>query len=177
MSQIPTPAQVAQVRGRYLAGDTVKSIAAATGIKSVDVLYRCLHGDFGDGSGAPLAPIARRRAGVRVLGRNGGSRQAIVRRLWRAAERQVEDIEERLKSKGLDSDERESNARTFATLARTLRDLSAFDEAKNSRKGKRDNDHEHDEPLPRNVDELRRSLAEKLEAFVARTTDRVSGGA
>ena len=124
----------------------------------------------------PLAPIARRRAGVRILGRNG-SRRAIVGRMWRAAERQVEDIEERLKSKGLDSGERESNARTFATLARTLRDLSAFDEAKNSRKGKRDNDHEHDEPLPRNVDELRRSLAEKLEAFVARTTDRVSGGA
>lgn len=174
MADFPTPAQVAQVRARYLAGDTVKSIAADTGIKSADVLYRCLHGDFDDGSGVPLAPIKRRRAGVRIFGRKG-SRRAIVARMWCAAERQVEHIEERLKSEGLDPGERESNARTLATLARTLRDLSTFDEQ--PRKAKRANDNEHDQPLPRNVDELRRSLAEKLEAFVARTADRVPDGA
>ena len=69
---------------------------------------------------------------MRIRGR-AGSRAALVARMWRTAERQVEEIEERLKSAGLEPAEREGNARTLATLARTLRELAAFDEAKKPR--------------------------------------------
>jgi hypothetical protein len=173
MAEIPTPAQVALVRRRYVEGATLKSIVAETGVKSVHYFYRCLRGDLDDGSGAPLAPIPLRRAGVRIYGKNG-SRRTIVARMWRTAERQVEEIEERLQLAGLDPGERESNARTLATLARTLRDLAAFDEARKPHKGK-PQDKQNDEPVPRNIDDLRRSLARKLEAFVAGTANPVSG--
>lgn len=144
MAEIPTPAQVALVRRRYGEGATLKSIVAESGVTSVHYFYRCLRGDLDDGSGARLAPIPLRRPDVRIYGKNC-SRRTIVGRMWRTAERQVEEIEERLKAAGLDPGERESNARTLATLARTLRELSAFDEARKPAKGK-PQDNENDDP-------------------------------
>ena len=59
-----------------------------------------------------------------------GSRAALVSRMWRTAERQVEEIEDRLAVAGLELAERESNARTLAIVAKTLRELAAVDEAR-----------------------------------------------
>jgi hypothetical protein len=127
-------------------------------------MYRCIDGKFDDGSGTPPAPVPRRRADTRTAERIG-SRGALIARMWRTAEKQVGEIEDRLKAAGLELAERESNARTLAVVARTLRELSAVDEAEKAR-GKEASKDNNDDAPPRNIDELRRSLARKLEAFV-----------
>jgi hypothetical protein len=162
MPNIPTADVVALVRRRYQDGAAVKAIVAETGLKNLTVFYRCIAGLYPDGSGAKPAPIPQRRAGVRVRHR-AGSRAALVTRMWRTAERQVEEIEERLAAVGLELSERESNARTLAVVARTLRELSAVDAARTKEASKSDND----DPVPRDIDGLRQALADKLEAFVA----------
>ena len=171
MAETPTPDVVALVRRRYREGATVKAIVAESGIRNLNIIYRCLDGEFPDGSGARPEPIPKRRPGVRIRHRSG-SRAGLVARMWRTAERQVEEIEQRLDTAGIPLAERESNARTIAIVARTLRELSAVDEAKASR-GKaaaKDND---ESGIPRNLDDLRRALAQKLEAFVEGTADPV----
>ena len=162
MTEAPSPATVALVRRRYLAGAAVKDIVAEAGITRV-MLDRCLKGEFADGSGAVPVPIARRHARAR---RPTGSRAALVARMWRTAERQVEEIEDRLKATGLELAERESNARTLAVVARTLRELAVVDEARQAR-GKGAAKDRDDDAVPRNIDELRRALAKKLDEFVA----------
>lgn len=174
MTDILPPERVALARRRYVEGATVRSICAETGIRNLDMLYRCLAGEFDDGSGARPAPIPRRRSGVRIR-RRPANRTALVERLWRTADQQVQQIEERLQAAGLEPTEREGNARMLATLVKTLRELAAFDAAQKPRGSKVRKDDDDDEPVPRNVDELRRSLAQKLEAFVAGTANRVPG--
>jgi hypothetical protein len=171
MTSIPTPERVALARRLYSDAVLVTDILAAAEI-NLNTLYRCLDGRFPDGSGIEPAPIARRRAGVRIRHRLG-SRAALIARMWRTAERQVEEIEDRLRVAGLQQTERESNARTLATVARTLRELAAVDDARRAEKGtSKDND---DDAVPENIDELRRALAEKLEAIVADRENGVSG--
>ena len=69
---------------------------------------------------------SRCRAGAAALARNlrkrrlTGDRVALVTRLWRTAEAQVRDIEERLMSSAQPPDEREKDARTLAVLVKTL---------------------------------------------------------
>src|SRR6188474_839186 len=135
MDYAPPPETVALVRRRYAEGAFVKTIVAESGIKNLTVIYRCVAGLYPDGSGIKPAPIPQRRAGVRVRHRKG-SRAALVARMWRTAERQVEEIEDRLAVAGLEIAERESNARTLAIVAKTLRELVAVDESEKSRKGK-----------------------------------------
>jgi hypothetical protein len=173
MTDIPTPEQVALVRRRYACGDKVRDIVAETGI-ALGTLYRCIDGDFPDGSGIEPAPLPRRHTGMRIRHR-AGSRAALVARMWKTAERQVEEIEDRLKAAGLELAERESNARTLAIVAKTLRELAAVDEAERSR-GKKAAKDDDDESVPRNVEDLRQALARKLEAFVAGTADAVPDG-
>jgi hypothetical protein len=160
---------VALVRRLYAEGVTVNQIVAQSGVRNLNIFYRCVAGLYPDGSGVKPAPIPQRRPGVRVRHR-GGSRAALVTRMWRTAERQVEEIEDRLAVAGLKPAERESNARMFAIVARTLRDLSAVDDKTKSKNSEKVND---DDAPPRNIDDLRRQLAEKLESFVARTVDAV----
>jgi hypothetical protein len=50
--------------------------------------------------------------------------------MWRTAERQVGEIEDRLKAAGLKLAERESNTRMLSIVARTPRELSAVDESR-----------------------------------------------
>jgi len=172
MAEIPTPDTVALVRRRYAEGAQISVIAAESGIKNWGTIYRCVAGRYPDGSGKVLEPLPRRRTGVRIY-RGVGSRAALVGRIWRAAQKQVEDIEDRLDAAGLPLEERESNSRILAALARTLRELNAVDESRRSRR--KTAKTKDDERPPRNVDDLRAALARKLEAFIARTGDGVSG--
>jgi hypothetical protein len=169
MAYAPPPDVVAFVRRLYAEGITVNEIVARSGIKNLNIIYRCVAGRYPDGSGITPAPIPQRRPGVRVRHR-GGSRAALVRRMWRTAERQVEEIEDRLSVAGLEIEEREGNARMFAIMARTLRDLQSMDEKTRNKESKKETD---DHAPPRNIDDLRRELARKLESFVARTVDAV----
>jgi hypothetical protein len=99
--------------------------------------------------------------------------------MWRTAERQVEEIEDRLAVAGLELAERESNARTLAVVAKTLRDLSAVDESEKSRKGKQQpsDDDSDDDAIPRDIDEFREELARRINALVDRRTGSGGGGA
>ena len=167
MADIPTPETVALARRRYAEGATITSICAETGIRNRNTLYRCFDGYYDDGSGQKPSPLPRRRASA---GRRATDRAALVARLWRTAERQVQQIEDRLKAAGLKPTEREGNARTLATLVKTLRELAAFDEAQGARGQKAPNDDDDDDPVPRDIDEFRRELARRMDAFVASRT-------
>jgi hypothetical protein len=173
----PTPDVVAQVRRLYSEGESVKDILAGMAIK-LGTLYGCLDGRYPDGSGIKPARIPRRREGVHVYQRIG-TRGALVARMWRTAEKQVAEIEDRLKAAGIALDERESNARTLAIVAKTLRELSAVDEAaeKPRRKGRKQlpDDDSDDEP-PRDIEELRRELSRKIEALIGVRTDGGTAG-
>jgi hypothetical protein len=172
MAGIPTPDVVALIRRRYAEGATVKEIVAESGVTNLDIFYRCVAGDYPDGSGEPLAPIAKRRPGARVRHRKG-SRTALVARMWRTAERQVEEIEDRLAAAGLPLAERESNARTLAIVAKTLRELAIVDDARKPGKANKQlpDDDTDDDPVPRNIDDFRRELARRIEALVDSRTD------
>jgi hypothetical protein len=184
MADIPTPTRVALARRRYREGMPLKAILAETGLTRTAV-HRCLTGDYPDGSGAAPAPIPLRYGGARAshdkTSRRKTGRAALIARMWHAAERQVDEIEQRFQGLGLERGERESegNARTLAVVARTLRDLAAFDEAGKARDRRpRRNDapkDDNDETVPRNIDDLRRALAQKLDAFVAGRQNSVHG--
>ena len=171
MSQTVPPETVALVRHRYADGVPVARILADTGIGSIGVLYRCLDGQYDDGSGAPqpLPKIQRRRGGLRIM-RTSSRRKSLVARIWRNAEAQVEQIEARLAQHGMAIEDFERDARSLAIVVRTLRELATFDAAKRG-DDKRGNDKQqqkpaNDEPVPRDIGELRRVLAEKLEGLV-----------
>jgi hypothetical protein len=178
MLHAPPPDVVALVRRRYAEGAPVKAIVAETGIKNLTVLYRCIAGVYPDGSGVKPAPIPQRRPGVHVRHRKG-SRGALVARMWRTAELQVEEIEDRLAVAGLAVAERESNARTLAIVAKTLRELAAVDDAEQPGKEKKQApDHDiDDDPVPRDIDEFRRELARRINALIDSRTDAGSAGA
>jgi hypothetical protein len=168
MSQPVPPETVALARRLYTEGKTNKAIMAETGIASVWLLYQCLDGKLDDGSGQLPPPLPRRRD---ILGR-GTDRKQLVRRLWRNAERQVDQIEQRLKKTKLASEEFERDARSLAMVVRTVRELSALDAAKRSK----DNQQKpNDAPVPRNIDDLRRELARKLKALADEVPEHGSG--
>jgi hypothetical protein len=171
MADIPTPDRVALVRARYRAGASLRAIHAETGL-SRTAIHQCLAGDYDDGSGAPPPPIALRRGGTPA---GPMRRTALVARLWQSAEQQVEQIEARLARIAPASEQRDGDMRAFATLVKTLRELSAFDEAHQPRARKRKTEQD-DDPVPRDIDEFRRELARRMDAFVqSRTGARVPG--
>ena len=177
---VPPPEQVAAVRRRYAEGDPVAAIQSATGINSVGVLYRCLDGRYDDGSGAelPLPAIPRRHSGLRIV-RSPSRRKALVARIWRNAEAQVEQIETRLASSGLGTEDFERDARTLAVVVRTLRELKALDAAKRTEQSAAGEAQKktaaNDKPVPRNIDDLRRELARRLQALVEQEPGKQGG--
>ena len=116
--------------------------------------------DDGPASGEPqLEPLPPR-----------SDRASLVRQMWRTAEAQVRDIEERLLRDAQPADERERDARVLAVLAKTLRELAALDQANSdaaARAALSQSDDADDDPVPRDIDEFRRELARRIQAFVA----------
>ena len=109
-------------------------------------------------------PRKRRTASTARVRKLSGDRAALVKRMWRAADTQVREIENRLLRDAPEPLERERDARVLAVLAKTLRELSALDE---TREDKQTVTPVDDDAVPRDMGELRRSLARKLEALVA----------
>ena len=123
----PSREQIERARAMYAEGFTVSRILAACDM-SLGTLYYWLGGGPRDEQGAPLLPpLARRRV---VVGKRrkpfAASRVSLLARLYRTAERQVFEIEQRLAVPGAASPERERDVRMLASLTRTLRDLSGL---------------------------------------------------
>ena len=156
-----SPEDIARLRQRYLDGEPVAAIRADLGV-SHRRFYRCLDGKP-DGQGPALPAIPRRR--VMVGGkrkRQNRSRAATVKRLWRAAERQVRDIEDRLRLNQQQPDERERDARVLAITVKTLRELRALQDAEEETR--------EDDKAPADLDDFRRELARKIDGIIARRT-------
>lgn len=108
----------------------------------------------------PLASRAAAKGGPAIAVRV----QAMVERELDAVERVLAALEP------LDGSDAERSARTLASLARTLRELARMDggDATLTR-----DMPENDDAIPRDLDEFRRELARRIEAFV---DDEADGG-
>lgn len=112
---------------------------------------------------APALPVAKGK-------RLSVGRKAVVTRLWRAAQRQLDAHEARLDELPKGAAATESEAKALAVLARTVRELVALDATSPGRE-----DKANDELSPaaglRHVAELRKELARRLEVLAAGETD------
>ena len=169
--KIPPPETVAYARRRYRENAIVDDILGETGL-SLGVLYRCIDGLYDDGSGLPAQPLPRRnpcRSRRPALGR---LRATMADRLWRTGESYVKALEERLARADLSEGAREGDARVFAIMVRAMRELIETgasapppqpiaavkaDAAK----------AEDDDPVPDDVEEFRRQLAERIAKLAA----------
>jgi hypothetical protein len=164
MDDIPEAAQ--RARQMYADGATTAAIKAETGLTG-HAIYVWLDGGPPVGGRRPLEPIPRRVVRARRV--TAGERHALVARIMRSSEQQVGVIEQRVDPR---SGQMDKDARTLAVISRTLSELGAIDERDREierRKALHDDDKSRsaEQPVPRNVDELRRSLARKLEAIIA----------
>jgi hypothetical protein len=108
---------------------------------------------------APAPPAARRKPAPR-------GRKAVIGKLWKAAQTQLEAHEAHLAELPAGTAASEADAKTLATLARTVRELVALDSAAAGEGGKSEDDPSPAEGL-RRVDELRKELARRMERLIA----------
>jgi hypothetical protein len=163
------PETIARIRQQYAAGLRITDILDENKV-SKDHLYYWIDGGPSD---RPLPPIPRRTKRRQPPDDPVKDRRLLVARLWRTANRQVRDIEERLKEVGQGSPERERDVRALAVLVKSLRELAAFDEAHPAATTR--TNPEDDDYGPRDIDDFRRELARKMDALVARRTERAAG--
>jgi hypothetical protein len=118
-----------------------------------------LHGGSRMNSNGSRAPSAASRARRPSHAR----RRRIVSRLWQTAEKQVDEVENRLAALRDDPQALEREAKTLAIIARTVRDLVAIDDETGAgRVAENRNDSDNASPA-RALAEFRRELAERLE--------------
>ncbi|MDI4657342.1 terminase gpP N-terminus-related DNA-binding protein [Xanthobacter autotrophicus] len=168
--RVPAVAQLA--RQLYLDGAPLKEIAHRTALKRSQVYYWIDREVAPDGT-VTLKPVVRRMTPAPGARRVAPGRGHLLARLWRAAERQLDEIEQRLASAvspeaaaaaspPRPAADAEKDARALAVLARTLRELSALEaEAQKSRKVKAEDD------AVRDLDTFRRELARRLDRLRA----------
>lgn len=109
---------------------------------------------------APAPPRAKRKPA-----RSDG-RKAVISKLWKAAQTQLEAHEAHLAELPAGTAASETDAKTLATLARTVRELVALDSAAAGEGGKAEDDPSPAEGL-RRVDELRSELGRRLAVLAA----------
>jgi hypothetical protein len=83
----------------------------------------------------------------------------------------VREIEDRMRARASGGEagepaERERDARMLAVLVKTLRELAALDESHKDAARAVQADPTDDDPVPRDIDEFRRELARRIQAFV-----------
>ncbi|MBV9955046.1 MAG: hypothetical protein JOZ70_07330 [Pseudolabrys sp.] len=102
-------------------------------------------------------------------------RQILVKKILLSVGRQIGAIDKRIVGSEAKP---EQEARTLALLVRSIKELTAKDaqqaEAAGRRKARR---AKNDEEAPRDVDELRRSVTQKLDQLIAEREGGVSGEA
>ena len=170
-----SPEKIAAIRQDYANGVPVAQIMAGHEITRGTLYY---HVDGGPVEGPRhLPPLPRRGSGPRrrTSAVKLGSRRQLVQRLWRTASRQVREIEDRLRARAggepeEDASERERDARMLAVLVKTLRELSALDQAASAAETPAQpqaDSLDDDDPVPRDIDEFRRELTRRIHAFIA----------
>ena len=175
MVDIPEAAQ--RARQMYADGVTTRAIMAETGL-TLHGLYNWLDGRASRNGEQLLPPLPKRKV-IRHLRITPGDRRSLVERMMRSAERQVAEIELRV---GAPRHDREKDARMLAVLARAMRELTAVDalnrdlERVKEPAPKTDKSGNSDEPVPRDVEELRRSVSRKLQAIIAERTGEADSG-
>lgn len=160
----PTPETIALARQRYVEKAPVATILAETKM-SLGTLYLWLDG--GPESEPRLPPIPRRRSVLKRRQHLAASQVSLVARLWRTAERQVRDIEDRVRLQLQEPEERERDARVLAILVKTLRELRALQDAEEEESAENDDI---------TLDDFRRNLARKIDAIIARRNQPADGG-
>jgi hypothetical protein len=108
---------------------------------------------------APARPAAKRKPAPR-------GRKAVIGKLWKAAQTQLETHEAHLAELPAGTAASEADAKTLATLARTVRELVALDSAAAGEGGKAEDDPSPAEGL-RRVEAIRSELARRLAALAA----------
>jgi hypothetical protein len=165
----PTQETIALARQRYTEGVPIARILADTEM-SLGTLYLWLDGGPDDGAGPRLPRLPRRRDTMAKRRKPlSGSPVTLVARLWRTAERQVRDIEDRVRLKQQPADERERDARMLAVIVKTVRELRALRDADEEQAGNATDEFD-------NLDDFRRDLAAKIDAALARRGDGDPGG-
>lgn len=170
--QPPTREQIERARDMYVNGFTVSRILAACDM-ALGTLYYWLGGGPRE-EGAPLyPPIPRRR---QVVGKRRRplqtSRVSLAARLWRTAEGQVRDIEERLSRPSASPVERERDVRMLGVLVRTMRDLALFDPGQPGEAPP----PEDDDGMPKDIEEFRVELARRIRGLVDQERKREAAG-
>lgn len=172
MADIPEAAQ--RARQMYADGKTVAAIKAETELTGHAIYFWVDGGPLSDGK-PTLEPLPRRVTRTQKV--TAGDRIAMIARIMRSCDRQIGEIECRINpSPGqLDQD-----SRRLAMISRTLNELTAIDQRNRELKQKkvsRDDDKSRPavQPVPRNSDELRRSLARKLESIIAERESKTAG--
>ncbi len=157
-----TRERVILAREMYAEGFTVARILAQCQM-SLGTLYACLDGNpFGaDGEQWPALPRRRQTMNQKRRALKADA-VSLANRLTRTAERQVRDIELRLSARTMTPADRERDVRMLAALARTLRDLRLLGAADTAGAAGKEPDQQK-----RSVEELRASVARKLEAVIA----------
>ena len=114
------------------------------------------------GSQPVIVREATSRKGAGVLPQSLQDRMELAQRIQAVAEREIAAIEQILTTLGAsDPSETEGAARTLASLARTLRELVQLDTPQMPPESI------DDQPMPRDLDELRRSLSLRLDRLVS----------
>ncbi|MBI4273155.1 MAG: hypothetical protein HY659_00450 [Rhizobiales bacterium] len=104
------------------------------------------------------------------------ARRSLIARLWRAAEQQMRELEERLAKTPRQPAERLRDARHLAVLVVTFRELTALDSLHDSAARKtKSAPVDDDDTMPRNIDEFRRDLARRLERMRAGAVTDIPG--
>lgn len=163
--QVPETAGLA--RRLYAEGVPIAEICARTGLSS-RAAYHWIDREVDADGAVRHAPLRRRSGKVRGETSSEPPRRRLLARLWRAAERQVADIEARMVRAAPGAGEAgpvrvaadaEKDARALALIARTVRELNA---AEDDSKPEKDADD-----TVRDLDLFRRELARRLERLRA----------
>ena len=147
---------VVRARDDYVSGKKAAQIMAENDL-TTHQLYTVLAGE-GPAKGLPAITLRREILGERAKAPSR-ARTSLVERLWRAADRQVRDIEKRMRLDEQKPEERERDARVLATTVKTLRDLQALDAARAEEEPASGDEQRYD-----NLDHFRRELARKMDA-------------
>ncbi len=155
---------IEHIRRDYADGEPVQVTKSKHNVSDA-TFYACVDGRVPGHPSLPPIPRRNKRPGKAP---ESDIRSVLIAKLWRTAKRQVSEIEARLKMVAERPSERESDTRSLAVLVKTVRELAALDEVRDAHNNS--TDVIDDDPIPQDIDEFRRELARRMDAFVVART-------